>query len=64
MQGRYQDAMDDLTQAIELDHSYAQAYYDRGSAYRELGEEQEAIADFRVARDLDPELVESPKQLQ
>ncbi|MCZ6680732.1 MAG: tetratricopeptide repeat protein [Candidatus Poribacteria bacterium] len=43
------------TQAVDTDPTGAQAYYNRGMLYRELGEYQKAIADFTTVIELAPE---------
>lgn len=45
-QGRYDDAIEECSKAIELDPNLATVYFNRGFAYRELGNRAEAIADF------------------
>ena len=42
-------AIVDYNQAIQLNPNYANAYYNRGLAYQQLGENQRALADFREA---------------
>ena len=44
----------DYTKAIELYPDFAHAYYRRGVAYHEKGDDEKAIEDFTVAADLDP----------
>jgi endogenous inhibitor of DNA gyrase (YacG/DUF329 family) len=44
----------DYGKAIELNPSNADAYYERGDAYDELGEYEKAIADYNTAIELDP----------
>ena len=39
-------------EAIRLDPNYAKAYYGRGLAYEEIGEEAKAAADFAKAKQL------------
>ena len=55
-QGEFDEAIEEFTEAIELDPEYAIAYYNRGWAYDEKGEYDEAIADYNKAIELDPEL--------
>jgi Flp pilus assembly protein TadD len=42
----------DLTEAIRLDPEYARAYYNRGFAYEEKGDQAKAKADFAKAKEL------------
>ena len=46
--------MPDYTKAIELDPGLAEAHYNRGFSFYELGRYEEAIGDFTRAIDLDP----------
>ncbi len=50
--GKYREAIDDFNHAIQINPSYAEAYYFRGIAYSRLREEQKAIADFQKAAEL------------
>jgi tetratricopeptide (TPR) repeat protein len=50
--GDYDKAISDYTEAIRLDSNYANAYYSRGLAYRKQGNEAQAQADFRKAKQL------------
>jgi tetratricopeptide (TPR) repeat protein len=71
VQQEYAQAVDDLTQAIDLDHSlcdelgesafFSAAYYLRGRAWQKLAESAKALADFRqaleyLAREIDAAL--------
>lgn len=38
-----------FTQSIEIDSSYAEAYYNRGLAYEQLGENEKAISDYKTS---------------
>lgn len=44
----------DYTKAIRLDPKNAEAYSDRGVAYKEIGQSDKEIADFSEAIRLDP----------
>ena len=52
--GQYERAIDDLTQAIELDHENAGAYTNRGLAYFAAGRYDRAVADLSEAIQLAP----------
>jgi tetratricopeptide (TPR) repeat protein len=45
-------AISDYTQVIQLNADLANAYYNRGLAYRQKGDSQRAEADFAKARQL------------
>ena len=51
--GQYRRAIEACTQAIELDHRYTAAYYNRGLSYLKLGEYEKAADDFGEAIRLD-----------
>jgi tetratricopeptide (TPR) repeat protein len=44
--GELEAAVDDYNQAIELDPSYPESYFNRGYAYKLLSEDEQAIADL------------------
>ena len=52
LDGAWQSAIREFTKAIELDSSYVEAWYDRGSLYDKQGELEKACHDFQqvVAR--------------
>lgn len=50
--GKYREAIDDFNHAIQINPSYAEAYYFRGIAHSRLREDQKAIADFQKAAEL------------
>ena len=52
--GQYQQAIDTLNRAIELDPNRAAAYLNRGAAYNGLGQYERAIEDLNKAIALDP----------
>jgi tetratricopeptide (TPR) repeat protein len=58
-QGNYEMAVQCITQAIRLHGSYAPFHANLGEAYRKWGKTTEALAAFRRALQLDPELVEA-----
>ena len=51
--GEYDQAIADLSKAIELKTDYAYAYLNRGIIYQKLGEKEKAKADFQRTIDLD-----------
>ena len=53
-QEKYEKAIDNYTQAIELDPNYAKAYKNRGDVYVEQDKYEEAIADFTEAIQIEP----------
>ena len=50
----YEKTIVDCTKVIELDPTDAEAYFYRGMAYRELGEDKKAIADYNQVNQLNP----------
>jgi len=46
--------VDTLTRAIEMNPDDAKAYYNRGIAYKRLGNDEKASADKKKAIKLDP----------
>jgi len=53
--GRYKEAIEAYTRAIELNPKYEEAYNNRGGAYPHLGEYRQAIRDFNKAIELKPD---------
>lgn len=53
--GEYQDAIDPLSEAIDIYKRFSPAYYLRGLAYTVTGEDKRAVSDFKKAIKLDPE---------
>jgi tetratricopeptide (TPR) repeat protein len=53
--GQYQNAVARFTHAIQI-HQPAKAYLERGNAHRFLGENDQAMADFEKAAELDSSL--------
>ena len=47
--GQHQRAIQDYDQAIRLNPRYAEAYNNRGIAYKNLGQHQRAIQDYDEA---------------
>ncbi|MFJ8563111.1 tetratricopeptide repeat protein, partial [Streptomyces microflavus] len=52
--GRYDQAITDLTAALELDPTDAWALAARGQAHRQAGRYDQAITDLTAALELDP----------
>ena len=52
--GVYEQAIENYSKAIELEETFAEAYFNRGVSNYELGLYQEAIADLTRAIDLNP----------
>ena len=52
--GVYDQAIRDYTSAIELDDTFADAYFNRGVSHYELGAYDEAIDDLTRAIELNP----------
>ena len=50
--GQYERAIQDYDEAIRLDPEYANAYYNRGIAYGNLGQQELADRDFARAKSL------------
>ncbi len=56
--GRDKDALADINKSIQFDGKKAPAFSARGLIYEKLGERDKAIADFRRALALEPNLKE------
>lgn len=52
--GQWENAVADLTKAIELDSTYPVSYANRGIVYGNLGQTENAIADFTRVLAIDP----------
>ncbi len=50
--GNYQEALNVLTQAIEMNPKFGQAYYNRGILHEKLGNQQQALNDLTSAAQL------------
>ena len=50
---KYEEALNDYDEAIELDPDNSYCYCNRGIAYEKMGEYQEAINDYNKAIELD-----------
>jgi Flp pilus assembly protein TadD len=53
MAGDYGKSINELSQAIKINPSYAPAYVSRGYVYRKLGRADKERSDFSLARKLD-----------
>ena len=49
MIGQFNQAIKDYSRAIELDSDSAEAYYQRGLSYEQIGEDQKAKEDKELA---------------
>ena len=52
---QYEKAIDDFTKAIELNPRYFDAYWQRASAYSNLGQYESALADYTKSIELNPD---------
>jgi tetratricopeptide (TPR) repeat protein len=52
-------AIEQYNQAIELDASYTNAYFERGKTFNLINKEDEALADFEKVIELDPKLTDA-----
>jgi len=55
-QKNYSSALEDCSKAIQRNPKYARAYLRRGDIKKEMGNSSDAVADFKKAHELDPEL--------
>jgi hypothetical protein len=55
--GRYEHAILEFNEAIEMEHDYSDAYYGRGLAYYYKGDCTHAISDYTRAIELNAELI-------
>ena len=55
----YAKAVEEFTRAIEINHEYVEAFYNRGLAYYELHLYYKAIVDFDMVLMLDPQVREA-----
>jgi len=64
-QGEFDEAIQEFTEAIELDLEYAVAYNNRGFVYMELGEKDKAISDFEKCIELSggPALIQEAQEI-
>jgi tetratricopeptide (TPR) repeat protein len=61
-QGKFDEAIGNFNEAIQLDPNYAAAYNDRGVVYCQQRKFDKAISDFSNAIRLDPNLCRCPLQ--
>jgi tetratricopeptide (TPR) repeat protein len=59
--GKYQDAIDSYTKALELEPSYVNAYVARAKCYESLNRIEEALTDYERASTFDPKEEEYTK---
>jgi len=57
--GNYQQAIEDLSRAIEIKPGYIDAYNNRGIAYKDLGNYSQAIEDLNRAIEMKPRFAEA-----
>jgi arylsulfatase A-like enzyme/Flp pilus assembly protein TadD len=73
--GKYSEAVETLSEAIKQNPYYAEAYLDRGTAFRHLGNIEKAESDLKRAIELDSQdpvgyqrlanlLIETPRKLE
>jgi predicted O-linked N-acetylglucosamine transferase (SPINDLY family) len=62
-QGRPDDALRELQQALALKPDHPEAYYNLGNAWRELGKIEGALAAYRTALRLRPDFADALSQL-
>ena len=55
VQGKHEEAIEDLTKAIELKPDFAEAFNNRGFAWKNLGQYKRAIEDYNKAIELAPD---------
>lgn len=55
----YTGAIEEYNQALQINPSFAQAYYNRGSAHLKLGDHQRSIEDFNQALRINPNYAEA-----
>lgn len=54
LQGRFEAAIRDYTQAIQLNPGHCRAYYNRAFSHDRLGQFEEAVADYSRALQIEP----------
>jgi len=62
-QGRWSEAIDELSRAVALEPSFAQGHNDLGMALEESGRREEASAEYRTALRIEPDLAEAHHNL-
>jgi len=62
--GDFDKAIADLTQAIKLNANYADAYYNRGNIYLDKKDYDKAIADYEAALRIKPNNADTKKNLE
>ena len=60
---RYLEAYQEFKRAVEIDPTYAEAYYNMGRVYKAQGFIKEAIVEFRLAVRLKPDYVAAKREL-
>lgn len=54
VQGRFESAIRDYTQAIQLNPGHCRAYYNRAFSHDRLGQFEDAVADYSRALQIEP----------
>lgn len=54
IQGRFESAIRDYTQAIQLNPGHCRAYYNRAFSHDRLGQFEDAVADYSRALQIEP----------
>jgi len=55
---RFEQAIEDFSQAIKLNPKHIKSYLHRGDVYETIGQYEQAIEDFNQAKNLDPKYIE------
>ncbi len=63
-QKKYAQAVHEFSMALAFDDKFVNAYFARGQALEKTGQKQKAIADYRQAAKLDPELRDAKAALK
>jgi tetratricopeptide (TPR) repeat protein len=61
--GKYNDALDVLSKAIQIVNTYEEAYYWMGRCHEKLGDKTSAIKDYQTALQIDKNYVEAKEAL-
>jgi tetratricopeptide (TPR) repeat protein len=61
--GKYNDALEVLSKAIEIVNTYEEAYYWMGRCHEKLGDKTDAIKDYQTALQIDKDYIEAREAL-